>query len=83
MKTNSPKRSVSIFGIICTAIGHNYKVTRKVTDHINEYQCSHCGKEVTDNLNGNLELLTFKTRELNTAVSSFCHRRMLRTTQSA
>ena len=84
MNKNAPKKSVSIFGIVCTAIGHNYKVTRKVTNHINEYKCSHCGREVTDNLKGNLELLTLKTRELNSAVSSFCQRRMRRTrTQSA
>ena len=78
MKTHSPKKSVSIFGIDCTAIGHNYKVTRKVTNHINEYKCSHCGKEVTENLKGNLEVLTLKTKELNSAVSAFCQRRTRR-----
>ena len=71
MNTHSPKKTVSIFGIVCSAIGHKYKVTRKVTNHINEYKCSHCGKEVTDNMKGNLEVLTFKTREINSAVSSF------------
>jgi hypothetical protein len=71
MKSSSPKQSGSFFGIICTTLGHNYKVTRKVTNHINEYKCAHCGREVTDNISGNLEVLTNKMREVNSNVSSF------------
>tara|TARA_R110000772_G_scaffold65003_1_gene145127 strand:+ start:441 stop:695 length:255 start_codon:yes stop_codon:yes gene_type:complete len=84
MKTNCPKRTASILGMVCTVFGHNYKVTRKVTNHINEYKCQNCEREFTDNLNGNLEVLTSKTKELNTIVSSFTQRRMRRTlSQSA
>jgi hypothetical protein len=75
MKSSAPKRPVSFFGIICTTVGHNYKVTRKVTNHINEYKCSHCGREVTDNISGNVELLTNKMREVNSNVSSYFKRR--------
>ncbi len=79
MKTNPPKRPSSILGMVCTIFGHNYKVTRKVTNHINEYKCPCCEKEFTDNLKGNIEELTSKAKELNSIVSSFSHKRMQRT----
>lgn len=79
MKTTSPKQSVSISGIVCTAFGHDYIITRKVTNHINEYKCSNCGREVTDNLNGHLEILTFKNKKVNTIVSTFFQKRLNRT----
>jgi transposase-like protein len=78
MKTNTSKRPLSILGMVCTLFGHSYKVTRKVTNHINEYKCQCCEREFTDNLNGNLEVLTSRTKKLNTIVSSFIHRRMQR-----
>jgi len=84
MKSKSPSKPASILGIACSVFGHNYKITRKVTDHINEYKCSNCEREFTDNLNGNLEILTSRTKKLNTIVSSFIHKRMHRAlTQSA
>lgn len=84
MKTNTQKRPTSILGIACCVFGHNYNITRKVTDHINEYKCPNCEREFTNNLKGNLEALTSRTKELNNIVSSFIHRRMRRTlTQSA
>lgn len=79
MKTQSPKQTVSISGIVCTAFGHDYIITRKVTNHINEYKCSNCGREVTDNLNGHLEVLTFKNKKVNTIVSTFFQKRSNRT----
>ncbi len=63
MKTQSPRQSVSISGIVCTAFGQDYIITRKVTNHINEYKCTNCGREVTDDLNGHLEILTFKNKK--------------------
>ena len=84
MKTNTSKRPISILGMVCTVFGHSYKVTRKVTNHINEYKCPCCAGEFTDDLNGNLEVLTSRTKKTNTIISSFIYRRMHRTlTQSA
>lgn len=79
MKTQSPKQSVSISGIVCTAFGHDYIITRKVTNHINEYKCSNCGREVTDNLSGHLETLTLKNKKVNTIVSAFFQKKSNRT----
>lgn len=78
MKTSPPNRSVSILGFICNAFGHHYVVTKKVTNHINEYKCSHCGREVTDNTSGYLELLTYKRKELNKCLSNFFQKKSRR-----
>tara|TARA_R100000935_G_scaffold13736_4_gene27477 strand:+ start:43354 stop:43596 length:243 start_codon:yes stop_codon:yes gene_type:complete len=61
----------SLLSIICATFGHDYVVSRKVTDHINEYTCSHCGKEVADNMQGSVEILTLKIRNANNALASF------------
>ena len=78
MNNNSPKKPNYILGMVCAIVGHNMRVTKKVTPHINEYKCQSCGQEFTDNLNGNLEELTSKTKKLNAVVDSFSHRRMQR-----
>ncbi len=75
MKTTTPTNRLSIFGLVCTTFGHDYIVTRKVTDHINEYKCAHCGREVTDNMSGNIEVLTSKIKQVNSTVSSFLQKR--------
>ncbi|WP_290789586.1 hypothetical protein [Altibacter sp.] len=80
MSNTSPKTSVSLMGVFCATIGHHYTVTRKVTNHINEYKCTHCGREVTDNQSGKLEILTQKIREVNTNVAEFFQKRTNRVT---
>ncbi|PKA82762.1 hypothetical protein ATE92_0899 [Ulvibacter sp. MAR_2010_11] len=75
MNNLSPKTSVSLLGVLCATVGHHYKVTRKVTNHINEYKCTHCGREVTDNQSGKLETLTQKIKEVNTNVAEFFQKR--------
>ncbi|RMA65815.1 hypothetical protein [Ulvibacter antarcticus] len=79
MKTTSPRTANPIIGVVCSTFGHKYVVTRKITNHINEYRCSHCKKEVTENLTGSLEALTLKTKKVNSVVSSFFQKRAERT----
>lgn len=68
---SSPKKPFTLSGLVCLTFGHDYIVTRKVTDHINEYRCSHCGREVSENGNGHLEEITNKVRQANTSLASF------------
>lgn len=49
----------------CSFFGHDYHVSKKVTYHVKEYECSHCKKQLTTNSNGNLIELTPKFREIN------------------
>ena len=75
MNQSTQKTSSSLFGLICATFGHNYLVTRKVTDHISEYKCSHCGREVTDNQSGTIEDLTNRMKEINSCVADFLQKR--------
>ena len=68
---NIPKKpTVKITALMC-ALGHHYKVTNTITPYINEYKCCNCGREVTDDLQGQLQLLTEKSRIVNECVGSF------------
>jgi DNA-directed RNA polymerase subunit RPC12/RpoP len=40
-------------------------VSKKVTQHIKEYKCVHCGKEVTTDVSGNLAVLTPELQDIN------------------
>ena len=58
--------------------GHDYKVTRQVTYHVQEYTCKNCKRELTTNSNGNLIELTPKFKEINDVLERIHHRRIVR-----
>ncbi len=68
---SSPKTNRSLSGLLCVAFGHDYIVTRKVTNHINEYKCSHCGREVAENDTGHLEVLTQNLKHTHSILATF------------
>ncbi|MCH9661182.1 MAG: hypothetical protein K0U54_09755 [Bacteroidetes bacterium] len=78
MRTEAPKTLFSFSGIVCGTLGHDYVVSRKITNHINEFKCTNCGKEVTNNYQGRLESLTYKAREANTSLATFFEKKMKR-----
>ncbi|TYA70133.1 DUF1660 family phage protein [Seonamhaeicola marinus] len=51
--------------VYCSLFGHDYEVTKKVTEHVKEYTCTRCKKQLTTNSNGELTELTPKFREIN------------------
>lgn len=51
--------------VFCSIFGHHYSVSKKVTQHIKEYECIHCGRQVTTDVDGNLSVLTPELREIN------------------
>lgn len=61
--------------IYCTFFGHNFKVSKSVTNHINEYKCAHCAMEMTDTANGFLEKLTPRFKETNDYLAQIHKRR--------
>tara|TARA_B100001146_G_scaffold225213_1_gene247931 strand:+ start:11577 stop:11822 length:246 start_codon:yes stop_codon:yes gene_type:complete len=71
-------KSNSVASLFCATLGHRYKVTRKVTNHINEYRCKHCGREMTDNVSGYLERLDAKSRSINAALSELFEKKSKR-----
>ena len=67
--------------LYCDFFGHNYEKTRKVTNHVKEYTCSCCKKQLTTDSNGRLTELTPKYQEINTALERIYNNRMMRLKQ--
>ena len=69
---------LSLGTLVCSVIGHRYRVSKRVTRHIKEYRCTCCGSEVTDTASGELTKLTAQIRETNTFLANFHQRRRKR-----
>ena len=54
--------------LYCSLFGHEYKITKHVTGHVKEYECSHCNKQFTTDQSGNIIALTPKYREINSVL---------------
>ena len=64
--------------LYCDFFGHDYKMTKKVTDHVKEYTCKRCKKELTTNSNGQLIELTPKYRDINSTLERLYNNRTMR-----
>ncbi len=62
---NQATRAALIPKVYCSIFGHDYHVTKKVTKHVKEYTCRHCGKQLTTTSDGSLVELTPKFKEIN------------------
>ncbi|NJB37147.1 hypothetical protein [Croceivirga sp. JEA036] len=62
-------------GIFCQFFGHHFVVSKKVTQHIKEYRCIHCQKQVTTDERGKLTILTEKMREINKTLEEMYQKR--------
>jgi hypothetical protein len=64
---NAPTKSskLSVGKYLCLLFGHKYVITKRVTAHINEYECTCCKKQATVDVQGNLALLTPQLKEIN------------------
>lgn len=69
------KKPFRISGLMCLTLGHDYMVTRQVSEHIKEYKCSHCGKEVAENDLGQIEELTMNIKRANNSLVSFLEKK--------
>ncbi|MFD0863397.1 hypothetical protein ACFQ1M_14375 [Sungkyunkwania multivorans] len=69
MERASSKNSFTISGLFCSLFGHRFKVTKKVTRHIHEYECVHCKKQGTTDVSGNIATLTPQRKEINETLS--------------
>lgn len=69
--------------LYCDFFGHNYKITKKVTNHVKEYTCKCCKKQLTTNSNGKLTELTPKFQEINSALERLYNNRIMRSKQKS
>ena len=65
--------------IHCLVFGHDYKVTRNVTNHVKEYACKKCSKQLTTNGSGHLTELTPKYKEINDVLEHIHQKRVSKT----
>ena len=63
--------------IFCDLFGHNYQITKKVTNHVKEYTCKCCKKQLTTNSNGKLTELTPKHQDINSALERIYNNRLM------
>ena len=75
MKQTSTPNGRKLTGIFCNFFGHHYVVTKAVTQHVKEYQCIHCGKQVTTDERGKLSELTPKLKEINNTLEDMYQKR--------
>ncbi|MEM1339346.1 MAG: hypothetical protein AAF717_15020 [Bacteroidota bacterium] len=73
-KTITPDGN-KLTGIFCSIFGHHYVVSKQVTQHIKEYRCIHCQKQVTTNENGRLSVLTPQMQEINKTLEDMHQKR--------
>lgn len=81
MKTVPQTNPNPVAKSFCSVLGHKYKESRKVTNHISEYKCSHCGKETTSNMEGELKNLTIKAKVVNDCLANFFEKKRTRILQ--
>ena len=62
-------------GIFCNFFGHHFVVSKTVTQHIKEYKCIHCGKQVCTNEQGKLSVLTPQMQEINKTLEDMYKKR--------
>ncbi len=74
-KATTPQEGNKIAGVYCQIFGHHYVVSKKITEHIKEYTCVHCQKQVTTDASGRLTALTERMREINAALHDMYQRR--------
>ena len=73
--------SNAIAKMYCSVFGHNYQLSKKVTNHVKEYTCKCCKKQLTTDSNGKLIELTPKYQDINSALERIYTSRLMRLKQ--
>nr|WP_299385941.1 hypothetical protein [Allomuricauda sp.] len=81
MKTPTHHHGNKFSSFFCNLFGHHYVVSKKVTEHIKEYKCLHCGKEVTTDASGQLSVLTPEMQDINSTLADMYRKRRGRQVQ--
>ena len=61
--------------ILCSTFGHQYKITKHITDYVKEYECARCKNRATINSLGHLIKLTKKRKDINSTLEDFFKKR--------
>jgi hypothetical protein len=72
---NANLKPTAMKKVFCNLFGHHFSISKKVTQHIKEYKCIHCGKHVTTDVNGNLSTLTPELKDINATLEDIYQKR--------
>lgn len=75
MKSSTAYNLASLSSVFCQIFGHQFTISRKVTQHITEYECVHCKKQMTTNEYGELSELTTELEAINNTLQDMWRRR--------
>ena len=75
MKTPTTQHGNKLSSFFCNLFGHHYVVSKRVTEHIKEYKCLHCQKEVTTDASGKLSELTPQMQDINSTLEDMYRKR--------
>ncbi len=67
--------------IYCSIFGHQFVVSKRVTNHVNEYKCKNCNYQMTTDGKGKLTPLTPKYKEINSVLERIHVKRKLKKRQ--
>lgn len=69
---NSTSKS-NYFGgkVWCSLFGHQYVITKDVTNHFKEYTCRHCQLQLTNDVRGHKIFLTPEYKAINETLALF------------
>lgn len=68
--------------IYCSIFGHQLVVSKRVTNHVNEYKCKNCNFQMTTDGRGKLTPLTPKYKEINSVLERIHTKRKLKRGQN-
>ena len=67
--------------IYCSIFGHQFVISKRVTNHVSEYKCKNCNFQMTTDGRGKLTPLTPKYKEINSVLERIHIKRKLRKRQ--
>jgi len=65
MRKRPPSEGRTLLSLICAIFGHQYRVSREITDHVKEYSCTYCDRQLTTDADGAISELTEEKQRIN------------------
>jgi len=75
MSTTTTKQLFLGGKVWCSFFGHQFEMSRSITNHFKEYRCTCCQLEKTNDENGKIVSLTPKNRVINDTLVHFYQKR--------
>lgn len=67
----------------CSIKGHDMEISHVVNERVNELSCKNCGKQITNNIYGEIVPLNDRYLSINKSLSQLARKKRLRATRAA